>query len=112
MTPPDTSLRAVFAGRRGRLLTGLLLAGFAAAIQIVAYTGVLPVATAELGGTRLYGATLAAGAISTVAVLAAGRGLFQHLSSRATLFGATAVYTIGILVSATAPAMIWVLAGS
>lgn len=112
ITPPDTSLRAVFAGRRGRLLTGLLLAEFAAAIQIVAYTGVLPVATADLGGTRLYGATLAAGAISTVAVLAAGRGPFQRLSARTTLLGATVLYVVGILVSATAPAMIWVLAGS
>jgi MFS family permease len=111
-SPADTSLRAVFAGRRGRLLTGLLLAEFAAAIQIVAYTGVLPVATADLGGTRLYGATLASGAISTVAVLAAGRAPFQRLSARTTLLAATTLYVVGILVSATAPAMIWVLAGS
>jgi MFS family permease len=108
----DQSLRAVFTGRRGRLLLGLLLAEFAAAIQIVAYTTVLPVATADLHGTRLYGATLAAGSLSTVAILAVGRGPFQKLSARATLFGATALYIVGILVSAVAPAMIWVLVGS
>jgi MFS family permease len=108
----DQSLRAVFAGRRGRLLLGLLLAEFAAAVQIVAYTTVLPVATADLHGTRLYGATLAAGSLSTVAILAVGRGPFQRLSARATLFAATALYIAGILVSATAPAMIWVLVGS
>jgi len=108
----DQSLRAVFAGRRGRLLLGLLLAEFAAAIQVVAYTTVLPVATADLHGTRLYGATLAAGSLSTVAILALGRGPFQRLSARSTLFVATALYIVGILVSATAPAMIWVLIGS
>ena len=111
-TDPDTSLRAVFAGRRGRLLVALLLAEFAAAVQGIAYSTVLPLAARELDGSRLYGATLAAGTLVTVLVLAAGSGLTARLSPRATLLVATVVYVGGVAMTATAPAMGWLLAGS
>ena len=111
-TAPDTSLRAVFAGRRGRLLVALLLAEFAAAVQGIAYTTVLPLAARELDGSRLYGATVAAGSLVTVLVLAVGSGLTARLSPRTTLALATAVYVVGVVLAATAPAMGWLLAGS
>jgi hypothetical protein len=50
---PNSSLRAVFAGRRGRLLAALLLAEFAAAVQGIAYATVLPLASRDLDGARL-----------------------------------------------------------
>jgi hypothetical protein len=81
MTTVDTSLRAVFRGRRGRLLAALLLAEFGAAVQSVAYSTVLPLASRELDGSALYGATLAAGSLATVAVLAAGPRVFGALSA-------------------------------
>ena len=68
----DASLRAVFSGRRGRLLAALLLAEFAAAVQGIAYVPVLPLAARDLDGSRLYGATLAAGSLVTTFVLALG----------------------------------------
>ncbi|MBB3676811.1 MFS transporter [Modestobacter versicolor] len=111
-TAPDTSLRAVFAGRRGRLLVALLLAEFAAAVQGIAYATVLPLASRELDGSRLYGATLTAGTLVTVLVLAAGPGVTARLSPRATLLVATLVYVAGVVLAATAPAMGWLLAGS
>jgi hypothetical protein len=49
----DTSLRAVLAGDRGRLLVGLLFAEFGTAIQAVAEAAVLPLASRELHGASL-----------------------------------------------------------
>lgn len=112
MSAGEATLRTVFAGRRGRLLVGLLLAEFAAAIQSVAYSTVLPIASRELGGSGLYGATLASGSLSTILVLAAGPGTFSRLGARRTLFLATGLNVGGVVVAATAPAMALVLAGS
>jgi len=110
--PRVDSLRAVFAGRRGRLLVGLLLAEFAAAVQVVAYSAVLPLASRELSGQRLYGATVAAGSIVTVFVLALGPGLFARVGPARTLAVGTGLYLGGVLAAALAPAMGWMLAGS
>jgi MFS family permease len=109
---PDTSLRAVFAGRRGRLLAALLLAEFAAAVQSIAYVTVLPLAARDLDGSRLYGATLAAGSLVTTLVLAVGSGLTERLRPRTTLALATVGYVVGVAMAATAPAMAVLLAGS
>lgn len=102
----------MFAGRRGRLLIGLLLAEFAAALQVVAYAAVLPIASRELGGGRLYGATVAAGSLVTVFVLALGPALLARFPPRRALLWATGLYAVGVLAAALAPAMGWVLAGS
>jgi MFS family permease len=111
-TAPDISLRAVFAGRRGRLLAALLLAEFAAAVQGIAYATVLPLASRDLDGARLYGATVAAGSLVSVLVLATGSGLTARVGPRRTLLVATALYVVGVALAATAPAMGWLLAGS
>jgi MFS family permease len=108
----DTSLRAVFAGPRGRLLAGLLLAELAGAIQVVAVSGLLPLAAQELHGRDLYGAVLAAGPLATIAVLVAGPQLLARLGAARTLFAATAGYAVGVVLCAAAPAMGWVLVGS
>ena len=106
------SLRAVFAGRRGRLLAGLLLAEFAGAIQSIAYSAVLPLAANELSGANLYGATTAAGSLTTVLVLAAGPVVIGRFSPRRTMILATSLYLGGVLVAVLAPAMAWLLVGS
>jgi MFS family permease len=111
-TPADTSLRAVFTGRRGRLLAALLLAEFAAAVQGIANSTVLPLASRDLDGSRLYGATLAAGSLASVLVLSTGSGLTARAGPRRTLLVATVLYVLGVALAATAPAMGWLLAGS
>lgn len=103
---------ALFAGRRGLLLAGLLLAEFAGAFQSVAYSTVLPLASRELNGATLYGATLAVGSLTTILVVSTGTQLLTRLNARRTLFIATAVYVVGVVVAATAPAMALVLLGS
>jgi hypothetical protein len=40
----------VFAGRRGRLRAGSLLAEFAGAVGVIAYSSVLPLASRDLHG--------------------------------------------------------------
>jgi MFS family permease len=101
--------RAILSGRRGRLLAGLLLAELAAAVQSIAYSSVLPLASAELDGSALYGATLAAGTLTTILVLASGR---TFSDARRALFAATGLYVVGVLLAATAPAMALVLLGN
>src|SRR3954447_12118796 len=110
-TTADTSLRAVFAGSRGRLLPALLLAEFAGAVQGIAYATVLPLAARELDGSRLYGATLAAGLLSGVVVLAAGPGVTARLPARQNVARAPGLFVVGVVLSACAPAMGWLLAG-
>ncbi|MDQ3717013.1 MAG: MFS transporter [Actinomycetota bacterium] len=106
------SLGSVFVGRRGRLLAGLLLAEFAAAVQTIAYSAVLPLASSELSGASLYGATVAAGSLTTLLVLASGPGIIGRLGPRRALVIATSLYVGGVLLAALAPAMGLVLAGS
>src|SRR5690349_19649800 len=106
-----TSLRTIFAGRRGRLLTALLLAEFAGAVQGIAYATVLPLAARDLDGSTLYGATLAAGLLPGVLVLAAGPGVTARLPPRRNLALATSLFVAGALLSACAPAMGWLLVG-
>jgi MFS family permease len=110
--PADAPLRAIFAGRRGRLLAGLLLAEFAGAVQSVAYSAVLPLAARDLNGGALYGATLAAGSLTTILVLSAGPWLLTRLDARQTVFAGTALYVAGVVLAATATAMIVVLLGA
>jgi MFS family permease len=102
-------LRAVFTGRRGRLLAGLLLAEFAGAVGIIAYASVLPLAARQLHGATLYGATLAAGTLTTILTLATGVTL--HPARRA-LFVSTLLYGVGVVTAGVAPTMAVVLAGS
>src|SRR5262249_31559167 len=72
VTEATAPFRAVFAGRRGRLLAGFLLAEFAGAVGVIAYGSVLPLAARDLHGGSLYGATLAAGTLTTILILASG----------------------------------------
>lgn len=109
---PGSSLGAIFAGRRGRLLTALLVTEFGAAVQSIAYSTVLPIASRALGGSALYGATLAAGSFAMIFVLATGPGPFGRLSSGQMLLVGAVMYVAGVLLAATAVSMAYVLAGA
>jgi MFS family permease len=110
--PVDISLRAVFAGRRGRLLIALLFAEFGAAVHSIAYSSVLPLASRELNGSSLYGATLVAGSLAMIAVLAIGPGPLARLDPRRVLLLGTVLFVGGVALTVVAPTMEWVLAGS
>lgn len=105
------SLRVIFSGRRGRLLAALLFAEFGGAMQTIAYSTVLPLASRALHGGALYGATLAAGTFSMILMLALGPGPLARLEPAWMLLAGTAVYVAGAVLAATAPYMAVVLAG-
>lgn len=107
-----TSLRSIFAGRRGRLLAALLIAEFGGAVQSIAYSSVLPIAANDLHGSALYGATLAAGSFSAIFVLAMGSGPFARLTPAQLLGSATSLYVVGAALSVAAPVMVALLLGT
>ncbi|WP_022881417.1 MFS transporter [Gryllotalpicola ginsengisoli] len=112
LTTDAPGLRAVFAGRRGRLLMALMLAEFGAAVQGIAYSTVLPLAASDLDGSKLYGATLAAATLASVFMLALGPGVLLRLGLNRALGIATVMFAAGAALSALAPAMVWILVGS
>jgi MFS family permease len=107
-----TSLRVIFAGRRGRLLIALLFAEFGGAVQSIAYSSVLPIAASALHGTSLYGATLAAGSFSVILMLAIGPAPLARLEPLALLGTAATLYVVGAGLSVAAAAMPMLLAGT
>ncbi|WP_375384182.1 MFS transporter [uncultured Microbacterium sp.] len=102
----------VVSGRRGLFLIALLLAEFGAAMQGIAYSTVLPVVAQDLDGFALFGATLAAGNIAAVAMLAIAPLVLGRFRPRAVLLTATLLYVIGVGMAVAAPEMVWVLAGA
>ena len=107
----DSSLRAVFAGDRGRLLVGLLFAELGTAIQAVAEAAVLPLASHELHGAALYGATVAGPSLSAILFAILGPPLTRRLGPRGVLLWSTLVYLAGVLLAVLAPTMAFLLAG-
>jgi len=73
---------------------------------------VLPLASRALAGGGLYGATLAAGSLAAVLVLAAGPGALASWGPARMLLVATSMDVAGVIVAATAPSMSLVLGGS
>jgi MFS family permease len=105
-------LSTLLRGRRGRFLASLLLAEFAAAMQGVAYSTVLPVVARDLDGFPLFGATLAAGPIATVAMLSLTPRVLRRLRPGPVLLVSTATFVVGAAMTVFAPNMGWVLAGT
>ncbi|MFK3670869.1 MFS transporter [Leifsonia aquatica] len=105
-------LRSVLSGRRGGFLAALLLAEFAAAMQGIAYSTVLPVIADDLNGFPLFGATLAAGSIAAVLMLSFAPAVLDRVPPSIVLFAATLLYLAGAAIAVIAPAMEWVLAGT
>lgn len=106
------SLRAVLGGRRGAFLLALLAAEFGAAMRGIAYSTVLPVIATDLGGTALFGATLAAGPIAAVAMLSFSSLILRRVRPGTLLLAATLLYAAGASLAAFAPSMGFVLAGT
>lgn len=106
------SLREVFHGRRGFFLAAMLAAEFGGAMQGLAYATVLPVVARELDGFGLFGATLASGPIASVLMLSVTSAVLARVRPVQVLAIATVGYVVGALMTALAPAMIWVLAGT
>src|SRR3954465_12442498 len=106
------SLRSVLRGRRGAFLAALLLAEFAAAMQGIAYSTVLPVIAGDLDGFALFGAPLAAGSVAAVLMLSFAAPILGRFRPTLVLLSATLLYVVGAAAAVFAPTMGWVLAGT
>jgi MFS family permease len=103
--------REVFRGRRGRLTAGLLLLEALVAMHSLVVVTILPDVRGELGMIQLYGLTFTAASLATLgAIPIAGRAV-DRLGTRRVLAPVLAVFTVGLVVAATAPAMPVVLVG-
>ncbi|HWD62405.1 MAG TPA: MFS transporter, partial [Humibacter sp.] len=111
MTSDQVPLRQVFHGRRGVFLFSMLLAEFGGGMQGLAISTVLPVVAQELHGFVLFGATLAAGNIAAVLMLAFSAPLLARIRPTVVIAVATVVYVVGVALTVVAPTMEWVLAG-
>nr|WP_236796105.1 MFS transporter [Amycolatopsis sp. GM8] len=105
-------MRVIFSGRRGALLVALLFTEFGGAVQSIAYSSVLPIAAADLHGTNLYGATLAAGSFTQILILAIGSAPFARLRPLALVSMATALFIVGSVLAVAAVTMPMILIGT
>ena len=112
MSAEPATLSSVLRGRRGAFLAALLLAEFAAAMQGIAYSTVLPVIAADLDGFALFGATLAAGSVAAVLMLSFAAPILGCVRPSMVLLAATSLYVVGAAVAVFAPSMVWVLVGT
>lgn len=111
-TPATGSLRSLLRGHRGRFFAALLLAEFGGAMLGIAYSTVLPVVARALDGFALFGATLSGAMIASVLMLSVAAAILSRVRPGRVLFVATLGSLLGALMSAAAPTMEWVLAGT
>ncbi|HSL10830.1 MAG TPA: MFS transporter [Actinomycetota bacterium] len=103
--------REVFRGRRGRLTAGLLLLEALVAMHALVVVTILPDVRRDLGMVQLYGLTFTAASLATLgAIPIAGRAV-DRLGTRRIVPPVLGVFTAGLIVAATAPAMPLVLVG-
>src|SRR5688572_16324102 len=115
-TPANTTdrppkWREVFRGRRGRLTAGLLLLEALVAMHSLVVVTILPDVRRALGMVELYGLVFTAASLATLgAIPIAGRAV-DRLGTRRVLAPILIVFTTGLVVAATAPAMPVILVG-
>jgi MFS family permease len=95
--PAPTPWLALLAGRRGRLLLGLLLTELVVAVQILIVITVLPEVVRQLGGIRLYGLALSAAALAGVGAAPLAARLLDRYGARAVVPVAAVVFSGGAL---------------
>jgi MFS family permease len=101
----------VFRGRRGRLTAGLLLLEALVAVQSLVIATILPDIRRDLGMVELYGLVFAASSLATIASIPITGRAVDALGPRRVLPPVLFLFTGGLLVAATAPAMPVLLVG-
>jgi len=103
--------REVFRGRRGRLTAGLLLLEALVAVQSLVVATIMPDVRADLGMVQLYGLVFTATGLATIASIPIVGKAIDRFGTKRVLAPVLAIFTLGLVVSATAPAMPVVLLG-
>ena len=108
---PPAPWREVFRGRRGRLTAGLLLLEALVAINSLVVATILPDVRRDLGMVQLYGLVFTASSLATIASIPIVGRAIDRFGTKRVLPPVLAVFSLGLVVSATAPAMPVVLLG-
>jgi MFS family permease len=103
--------RDVLRGPQGRLIVGLLVLEILFALHFLTVATVMPAVLADLGDISLYGASFWAASLTQLAVIPIASAAVDRYGARRPLIIVAAIYTAGLLVSAAAPAMGWVVLG-
>jgi len=106
-----TPWREVFRGPRGRLTAGLLLLEALVAVQSLVVATIMPDVRRDLGMVQLYGLVFTASSLATIASIPVVGRAVDRFGTKSVLVPVLAVFSAGLLVAATAPAMPVVLVG-
>lgn len=110
-TPAPPRWREVLQGPQGRLIIGLLGLETLFAVHFLTVATVMPAVLADLGDISLYGASFWAGSLMQLAAIPIAGAAVDRFGARRPLFVLAGVYACGLLVAATAPAMLFVVLG-
>lgn len=108
---PPPPWREVFGGARGRLTAGLLLLEALVAIESMIVVTILPAVESDLRGLSLYGWTFTALALATFATVPIAGRVTDRVGPKPVLAFALALYVGGLLIAASAPSMLVLVAG-
>jgi MFS family permease len=103
--------REVFAGPRGRLITGLLMLEALVAIYALVVTAIMPAVRDELGGTKLYGLAFAVWGLATIITIPIAGHAADRYGPRRPLLVVLVVQITGLTISGLAPSMEIVIVG-
>lgn len=109
--PSPPPWREVFAGKRGRLTTGLLLLEALVAIEALIVATILPAVERDLGGLSLYGWTFTAFTLASLASVPIAGRITDRIGPVRVLAVTVVLYAAGLLLAASAPSMLVVVLG-
>jgi MFS family permease len=109
VSQPDLiAVRTPLTGAQKLLAVGLTLGVTLIAFDATSVVTALPTITAELDGDSLYGVTLASYTLANLLALVAGGQIADRRGPRPTFLLSIAIFIVGLVVAALAPAM-WVV---
>jgi len=91
------SWAAILAGRRGRLLTGLLLTELVVAVQILIVITLLPAIVRDIGGIRLYGLALSVAALAGIGAAPIAVRMLDRWGARVVVPAGAVLFACGAL---------------
>ncbi len=97
-SPRDAgSWAAILAGRRGRLLVGLLLTELVVAVQILIVITLMPAIVRDIGGIRLYGLALSVAALAGIGAAPIAVRLLDRWGARVVVPAGAVLFACGAL---------------
>lgn len=91
------SWASILAGRRGRLLAGLLLTELVVAVQILIVITLLPAIVRDIGGLRLYGLALSVAALAGIGAAPIAVRLLDRWGARVVVPAGAVLFACGAL---------------